>query len=243
MWVGLALKALGTYGQWRAERQQAIAVGKQMAEQATNAIRSMNYAFQNYEQERKDAFDGAVANLEKMLINTRGLQGSVDNAVSEEMGDSNTGRLLSRSVHAESLRASLSEKMNYERKSNEVDLNKEQQLVYTKSYTSGLHPPKVPSTMNLLHRLFIGSVDYFQQQKQVEQFRKLHNYEDQGTDQQWGNRNGYVNTFGNGINWSNSKLPDNTLWGMRSFGDARNSIGYGVTNYVPNRWKNGLFIK
>lgn len=175
-WLGVAAKALGIYQGWKAEREQAKAVGRQMAEQATNAIRSMNYAFQNYEQERKDAFDAAVANLEKMQINARGLQGSVNNAVSEDMSDSVSGRLLSRSVHAEAMRAALSEKMNYTRKSNEIDLNKEQQLLYTKSYTAGLHPPSVPSAMNLFHRFAMGAVEMYGQQQNLEHFRQMNGY-------------------------------------------------------------------
>lgn len=175
-WLGLGLQILGTYNQWESEREQAKAIGRQMAEQAKNAITTMNYAFQNYEEERRDAFDTALSNLEKLNINASGLQGSVDNAVSEDLGDSKTGRLLSRATHAEALRAALSEKDNFKRRSNEIDLNKEQQLVYTKSYTAGLHPPKMPSKGELIFRLANAGYQAYTQQQQVDAFRQSHYY-------------------------------------------------------------------
>ena len=176
--IGIGLQALGTYGNWKAEREQAIATGKQMSEQATNAIRSMNYAFQNFEQERQDSFEAAMANLEKLDVNTRGLQGAVNAAVSEDMGDSNTGRLLSRATHAEALRTALMEKTNFKRKSNEIDLNKEQQLLYTKSYTAGLHPPSMPSKGALFSRLLQTGFSAYNQAKDIEHYRKTHYYTD-----------------------------------------------------------------
>ncbi|WP_251454838.1 virion core protein, T7 gp14 family [Veillonella intestinalis] len=173
-WLSLGLSLLGSYNSWKAEREEAKAVGRQMAEQATNAIRTMNFAFQNYEEERRDAFESALSNLEKLNINASGLTGSVDNAVSEEMGDSNTGRLLSRATHAEALRSALAEKDNYRRKSNEVDLNKEQQLEYTKSYTAGLHPPRLPSKGELFFRLANTGFNAYMQHKSVEAYRQSH---------------------------------------------------------------------
>lgn len=173
-WLSLGLSLLGGFSQHKAEREEAKAVGRQMAEQATNAIRTMNFAFQNYEEERRDAFESALSNLEKLNINSSGLMGSVDNAVSEEMGDSNTGRLLSRATHAEALRTALSEKDNYRRKSNEIDLNKEQQLEYTKSYTAGLHPPKLPSRSELFFRLANTGLNAYTQYQNVQAFRQSH---------------------------------------------------------------------
>ncbi|WP_295789446.1 hypothetical protein [uncultured Veillonella sp.] len=173
-WLGLGLGLLGSFSSHKAQRQEAIAQGRQMAEQATNAITTMNYAFQNYEQERRDAFESAVANLERIQLNSKGLQGSVDNAVSEELGDSKTGRLISRATHAETLRASLSEKDNYVRKSNEVDLNKEQQLVSTKAYTSGLHPPKLPSKTSMFLDMAQVGLNFYSQHRATEAFKQSH---------------------------------------------------------------------
>jgi len=173
-WLGLGLQLLGTYNQWKSEREQAKAQGRQMAEQAKNAITTMNYAFQNYEEERRDAFETGLANLEKLQINSSGLIGSVENAVSEGMGDSKTGRLLSRATHAEALRTALSEKDTYTRRSNEIDLNKEQQLVYTKSYTAGLHPPKLPSKGELFFRLANAGFSWYSQMQNKQAFQQSH---------------------------------------------------------------------
>lgn len=174
MWFAIASQALSAINNYKQQKREAIAQGRQMQEQAKNAITTMNYAFQNYEQERRDAFDSAVANLERININARGLQGSVDNAVAEEMGDSKTGRLISRATHADALRAVLSEKDNYTRKSNEVDLNKEQQLISTKTYTAGLHPPKLPSKMSMLWNMASGVYGAYAKGQDVETFRKTH---------------------------------------------------------------------
>ena len=173
-WLGLGLQLIGTYNQWKGEREQAKAQGRQMAEQAKNAILTMNYAFQNYEEERRDAFEPGLANLEKLEINSSGLIGSVENAVSEEMGDSKTGRLLNRATHAEKLRTALSEKDTYTRRSNEIDLNKEQQLQYTKSYTAGLHPPKLPSKGELLFRMANNGYQWYSQMKNIKAFQQAH---------------------------------------------------------------------
>lgn len=131
----------------KAERDQTKAQQKQMAEQATNAIKSMNYALSNFEQERRDAFDTAVKQLEKNQLASYSLISSVQSAVSENMGDSKTGRLLIRSTNADVHRTTTSIKDNYSRRSNEVDLNKELQVLQTQNFIKGLHPPKLPSTL------------------------------------------------------------------------------------------------
>ena len=148
--LAFGMQAIGKILGFNADRQRAIAEGKAMQAQAYNAIRTMNYAFQNLEHERRDAFDIAVANIEKMQATGRTVQGAVDASISEEYGDGgNTGRLLSRSTHGETLRAITGEQDNYRRHSDEIDLNKEQQLLTTKQFTENLHPPKLPSKLGL----------------------------------------------------------------------------------------------
>lgn len=177
-WAGVAMQVLGAYGSWKAQRESAIAEGQAMAQQATNAIQSLNYSFMNYEIERRDSFDSAIADLTKNAMSSRVLVGGVENAVSEEMGDSNTGRLINRSTNAEGLRAQTSIKENYAKTSDEISLNKEQALLSTKQYIAGLHPPKLPSYAALALAMLGGGVQSWTQTKNVEAFKETHYYQD-----------------------------------------------------------------
>ena len=62
MAVGSA--ALGLYGQNKALEAQ----GRANAQTAKNLLMSMNYSLQNMEQERADAFDATIDELEKLKI-------------------------------------------------------------------------------------------------------------------------------------------------------------------------------
>lgn len=173
-WAGVAMQVLGAYGNWTAQRENAIAEGQAMAQQATNAIQSLNYSFMNYEIERRDSFDSAVADLTKNAISSRVLVGGVANAVSEEMGDSNTGRLISRSTNAEGLRAQTSIKDNYAKTSDEISLNKEQALLSTQQFIDGLHPPKLPSYAALALGMAGAGVQSWSQVQNTEAFKETH---------------------------------------------------------------------
>lgn len=173
-WAGVAMQVLGAYGSWKAQRESAIEEGRAMAQQATNAIQSLNYSFMNYEIERRDSFDSAVADLTKNAMNSRMLVGGVENAVSEEMGDSNTGSLIRRSTNAEGLRAQTSIKENYAKTSDEISLNKEQALLSTKQYIAGLHPPKLPSYAALALGMAGAGIQSWSQVQNTEAFKETH---------------------------------------------------------------------
>lgn len=177
-WAGVAMQVLGAYGNWKAQRESAIAEGQAMAQQATNAIQSLNYSFMNYEIERRDSFDSAIADLTKNAMSSRVLVGGVENAVSEEMGDSNTGRLINRSANAEGLRAQTSIKENYAKTSDEISLNKEQALLSTKQYIAGLHPPKLPSYAALALSIAGAGVQSWTQMQNTEAFKETHYHQD-----------------------------------------------------------------
>lgn len=149
----LGLKVLGNIFDYKAQRDQAKAQGEAMRQQAINAIRTMNYAFMNFEEERRDSFEESVGTLMKNTLNARSIESSVRSAVGESSADSRTGRLLTRSTHADTLRNASQIQDNYRRKSNEIDLNKEQQMINTRSYIEGLHPPQMPSRMGLLFNI------------------------------------------------------------------------------------------
>ena len=120
-WAVAAQVAMQAYGM----RQQYNAQAKYLEAQAQGATKEMNYAFQNYEMERQDAYDAAVNDIIKTRINQMQLNSQVNAAIAE--GYAGGGRTdTSRSV------ASVQD--NYLRKSNEVDLNKETTLLSTKDY-------------------------------------------------------------------------------------------------------------
>lgn len=133
-------------GNYLSQRATAKAAQAQMDQQAKAAFTEMNYAFQDYELERVDAFDAAVAELDKVAHNAMMLNSGVEAAVNETMSG-RTAKLLVRNVEGDTARTKASIKDNFTRKSNEIDLNKERQLLSTKDYINNLNAsaPKMPS--------------------------------------------------------------------------------------------------
>lgn len=153
-WASVAQAGLQIIGaglqQYSAEK--AVQVQAQaMKQQADVAIQSMNREFMNYEIERRDAFDAAVQEITKTRLNALQLNSAVEAAVMEEMaGGGRTADRIIRSVKADEARAIASIQENYQRKSNEIDLNKETTLISTKNYIAGLKPPSMPSRLGML---------------------------------------------------------------------------------------------
>lgn len=152
-WGAVAKAGLGIVGSvmsYNTQAQAAKAQAEAMKQQADVAIQSMNREFMNYEIERQDAFDAAVQEITKTRLNAMQLNSSVEAAVSEEMaGGGRTADRIIRSVHADEARSVASIQENYDRKSNEIDLNKETTLLSTKNYIAGLKPPSAPSKEGL----------------------------------------------------------------------------------------------
>lgn len=138
-----ALEIGGNYLGQRAMYGQSQA---QLDAQAKAAITQMNYAYQNYEQERVDAFDSAVAEITKTRQNAQQLNSSVKAAVNEN-ASGRTANLLVRNVEGDTARAVSSVKDNYARKSNEIDLNEDATFKSTANYIDNLNAsaPKMPS--------------------------------------------------------------------------------------------------
>lgn len=141
--VSTAMEIGGNYLGQKAQYEQAQA---QIDAQGKAAITKMNYAFQNYEQERMDAFDNAVAEITKVRQNAQQLNSGVKAAVAEN-ASGRTANLIVRAVEGDTARAVGSVKDNYLRKSNEIDLNKEATLKSTADYIKNLNAsaPKMPS--------------------------------------------------------------------------------------------------
>ena len=140
--VSTALQIGGSYLGQKAQYKQAQA---QMDAQAKAAITQMNYAYQNYEQERTDAFDAAVAEITKTRQNALQLNSAVKAAVNEN-ASGRTANMIVRSVEGDTARAVGSIKDNYARKSNEIDLNEDATFKSTASYIDNLNAsaPKMP---------------------------------------------------------------------------------------------------
>jgi hypothetical protein len=152
-WASVAQAGLSIAGSvmgYKAQAQAAQAQGEAMAQQATYAVQSMNREFANYEIERRDAFDSAVQEITKTRLNAMQLNSQVEAAVAEEMaGGGRTADRIVRSAKADEARSVASIQDNYQRKSNEIDLNKETTLLSTKNYIAGLKPPSAPSKLGL----------------------------------------------------------------------------------------------
>ena len=141
--LGFGLETVGNY---IGQSSSAAATQAAMDAQAKAAIRELNYSWQNYEAERTDAFDAAVAEIEKTRVNALGLNSGVKAAVYENMSG-NTANLLIRNVEGNTARAVSSIQDNYSRKSNEIDLNKDAKRISTQDYLKNLNAsaPKTPS--------------------------------------------------------------------------------------------------
>lgn len=159
--AGSALQIVGAIGQQKAAEDSVRSQQEAAAQQATNAIRGMNYTFQGYDAERQDAFDQAVNEIEKTRLNAMSLNASVAAAVNEDYaGGGRTADLINRSAKGDELRSISSIKDNYQRKSNEVDLNKETTLINTKAQVAGIKPPSMPSRLGMLLNIGSSVVDY-----------------------------------------------------------------------------------
>lgn len=140
--LSTVLEVGGNYLGQKAQYKQAQA---QIDAQAKAAITQMNYAFQNYEQERVDSFDSAVAEIMKVRQNAQQLNSGVKAAVNEN-ATGRTANLIVRNVEGDTARVIGSVKDNYARKSNEIDLNEDATFKSTSSYIDNLNAsaPKMP---------------------------------------------------------------------------------------------------
>lgn len=145
MAVGSAM--VGLYAQNRSLEAQSEA----NAQTAKNMLMSMNYSLQNLEQERADAFDSAVDELEKINLQGNRLTSQVSASVNEGLaGGGRTADLIKRASQADVDRSVNQTKDNYRRKSNEIDLNKESTVYNTKSQISSIKQVESPSLLSSL---------------------------------------------------------------------------------------------
>ena len=149
MGVALAVTSalFGAYSQ----NQALIEQGKVNQQNARNYVTTMNYSFQNLEQQRHDIFEATVDELEKDRLQGHRLEAQVAAAVNEGLeGGGRTADLLKRAAQADTNRATAQVKANYQKQSNEIDLNKESALNQAKMGIASIQDVKKPSVLGTM---------------------------------------------------------------------------------------------
>lgn len=165
----MASTIFGIYSQNKALEAQ----GRANLATARSMVTSMNYSLQNLEQERRDIFEATVQELERTQLQGRRLTSSVSAAVSEGLqGGGRTANLLVRSAEADTHRATASVKDNYQKKSNEVDLNKEAALLNTRAQIRSIREVQKPSLLGTIAQLGTAYLGARQEQERINLLRK-----------------------------------------------------------------------
>ena len=165
----MASTIFGIYSQNKALEAQ----GHANLATARSMVTSMNYSLQNLEQERRDIFEATVQELERTQLQGRLLTSSVSAAISEGLqGGGRTANLLVRSADADTHRAMASVKDNYQKKSNEVDLNKEATLMNTRAQIRSIREVQKPSLLGTLAQLGTAYLGARQEQEKINLLRK-----------------------------------------------------------------------
>ena len=165
----MASTIFGIYSQNKALEAQ----GRANVATARSMVQSMNYSLQNLEQERRDIFEATVQELERTQLQGRRLTASVDAAVHEGLqGGGRTADLLMRSGRADTHRAMASVKDNYQKKSNEVDLNKEAALMNTKAQIRSIRDVQKPSLLGTIAQIGTAYLGARQEQERINLLRK-----------------------------------------------------------------------
>lgn len=164
----LGSSLLGVYSQNKALEAQ----GRANRETARSMVQSMNYNLQNLEQERRDIFEATVQELERTQMQGRRLSSSVNAAVNEGLsGGGRTASLLMRSSEADTNRAAQSVKDNYQKRSNEIDLNKEATLLNTRAQIRSIREVQKPSFLGTLVSLGTAYLGAKQEQEKIKLMR------------------------------------------------------------------------
>ena len=165
----MASTIFGIYSQNKALEAQ----GHANLATARSMVTSMNDSLQNLEQERRDIFEATVQELERTQLQGRRLTSSVSAAISEGLqGGGRTANLLVRSAEADTHRAMASVKDNYQKKSNEVDLNKEAALMNTRAQIRSIREVQKPSLLGTIAQLGTAYLGARQEQEKINLLRK-----------------------------------------------------------------------
>lgn len=159
--MGVAGAMGAAAGQVMAKNNALSAQGAANLRTAKNYITSMNYSLQNLQMERQDAFEASVEDLMKVRKQGGRQQASVSAAVNEGMmGGGRTANAINRAALSDTADAAKSVVSNYQRKSNEIDLNREATLLSTKNAINNIKEVEKPSLLSTLFSLgtaYIGA--------------------------------------------------------------------------------------
>lgn len=219
--------ALNIYGEYQTQKAMANSYQAQMNAKKDAAIKNMTHLFQNYEIERRDAFEAAAAELDKITRNGAETNAQVEASINEGYGgEGRTATLLNRAVAGDLARATSSIKDNYARKSNEIDLNKESALYQTEDYLNGLNlsAPKMPSRFQNALTIAGMAVSSYTGYRNAYENKKNATYGN--TTEAKGNLPGKTSSTGNSgynsfSNWSDGADPDWTRAAGRRVGNSK----------------------
>lgn len=168
-WVAAASATMQIAGDYLGQKSQARNAKQMMEAQATKAWQEYNYAYQNYEMERNDAYDAAVAEITKTRLNSMQLNSNVKAAIAENMSG-RTADLLVKDAEGDVARTVATMQDNYTRKSNEIDLNEDTERVTLKNTLENINKSavKMPSRMtNFVSSAVVGLNAYTNAQNQI----------------------------------------------------------------------------
>lgn len=147
--MGVTGAIIGTVMSVANQNRALSAQSRANAQTARNYITSMNYNLQNLEQQRRDAFEATIQELEKTRLQGNRQEAGVVAAVNEGLaGGGRTANLLIRSAQADTNRAVTSTKSNYRKKSNEIDLNREATLFNGRQAVASVPQLEKPSLLS-----------------------------------------------------------------------------------------------
>lgn len=141
------------------------------AQTATNYITSMNYSLQNLERQRRDAFEAAITDIQKIKLQGNRQASGVEAAVNEGLSGGRTANLINRAAQADINRAIASSQDNYARKSNEIDLNKEMTLMNTQRQVGSIQRLNKPTMLSTLFQLGTSYFSAKQTQEAIKAIR------------------------------------------------------------------------
>lgn len=183
--IGAGLGIIGQVMDHNGKVAQAEAMGQQ-------AIMQMNYSFQNYEMQRQDLFDAKVNEIAKLQSKSANTQATIDTAIGESMGEGRTAKLLARASQGRDAQKLSSVEDNFDRRSGEIDLNKEAVYKSTLNYTQGI---KTPSVLGALVGIGSTVMGVMNQGKNAETNAKLKGIDFSWGDYMWGKDNLFADTF------------------------------------------------
>lgn len=227
--MGTTFAIIAAGSQVYSQNKALQAQGKANRQTARNYIQSMNYSLQNLEQQRRDAFEATIDDLENTTMQGNRQEGIVNASVNEGfMGGGRTAKLIKRSAQADTNRALNSIKANYAKKSNEIDLNREATVMNTRRAISSIQEvtkPSIFSTLMSLGTAYLGakstaeSISGMRHQAGVEGHTKDTSGLYPNRAQNWINNNWY-DTYEDSFNPS-------------TFSFSPTEFNYDITDYMP----------